>query len=139
VAVSDRNPTSPVPVEIFGAIAGQATFARYKDDIEKLRGGLRFEASAIVQYLSAGAIVLALMEQTTDVLEGAFKVLGGSAILTDGTYYWRRDTSAYVERYHVALPDPFLEHMRSLEWKCPAVGADRVSEIDHFLSKGPRE
>lgn len=131
--------TSPKPVGIFGTVAGQARFAEDRDSITSLVGGLAPDIStAASAYLSSGAIVLALMEQTTDVIGSVFKVLGGSAILTDGVYYWRRDTASYVERYQVALPDDFVEHMRALNWTCPEVRVERITQIDRYLVEHAR-
>jgi hypothetical protein len=52
---------------------------------------------------------------------------------TDGLYYWRRDTAAYVDHYRVGLPDEFVEHMRQLQWICPTLEPGLVLEIDRLL------
>jgi hypothetical protein len=123
----------PLPVGLFGIIAGQARFSELKTEIEHLRDRLNEQHAAVGGYLSEGTTVIALMEQTTDILDSAFELPGGSAILTDGKYYWRRDTALYVEHYRVALPDDFVQHAESLEWVCPEVSPQRVLEVDSFL------
>ena len=128
----------PLPVGLFGTVAGQARFSELKREIEDLMDGLSEQHIAIAGYLREGTTVLALMEQTTDVTDSAFELPGGSAILTDGIYYWRRDTALYVEHYRVALPEDFVEHARSLEWVCPEVSSERVLEVDHFLQRNGR-
>ncbi len=73
------------------------------------------------------------MEYTSDILSGAFDVAGGSAVLTDGTYYWRRDAAEYVEHYGIGLSDDFLRHGRDREWSAPEVARDEILRIDRFL------
>lgn len=43
---------------------------------------------------------------------------------------WPLDLPYYVERYHVVVPDEFVEHMKRNEWRVPAVSEERLVEID---------
>jgi hypothetical protein len=73
------------------------------------------------------------MEYTTDVLEGAFGVSGGSAIMSDGVYYWRQDAVQYVSRYGIGVGEEAVAHMRSNDWTVPALSAQDVLDIDSRL------
>jgi len=73
------------------------------------------------------------MDHTTDALNDYFGVDGGSAIHTDGTYYWRNDTAWYVEEYGISLPYTFLAHAEALHWRVPTLAEERVLEIDTYL------
>lgn len=122
------------PLGIFGVIASQREFEQLRDDLLVLKGAIpENERPWIARYLRAGAIVAAIMEYTRDVVGGAFGVSGGSAINTDGAYYWRVDAADYVEHYGVGLPDSFLCHGRALQWVAPAVSPEDVLLIDKYL------
>ena len=43
------------------------------------------------------------------------KRLLGPYLYTDGKYYWDRDTWKYVIKYHVTLPQEFIDHVMSEE------------------------
>ena len=79
------------------------------DSLVKLRGsilpGSRHE---IPNYLRNCSLILAWMEYTRDQIGDQFGVSGGSAIMSDGVYYWRLDAADYVETYGIALPPDFL-------------------------------
>jgi hypothetical protein len=145
-----------IPLGVFGLL--------WPVDEEPVRSALRplvgmlpeAERPAIASYLRAGEMILAYMEGTSDVLGafpkprleklytsvdileivgGAFAVSGGSAILTDGTYYWRLDTADYVEHYGVGLPEDFLRHGRSLGWSMPPMSPEDALAVDRYLMK----
>src|SRR5262245_53802873 len=118
----------PRPVGVFGKV-GELR----REDLIDAVGGLVVDADPVIGYLRSGAVVIASMGYTRDLIADAFGVSGGSGIRTDGTYYWRSDAAEYVERYGVALPQDFIEHMRSLEWRCPKLTAERFLEIDRQL------
>lgn len=87
----------------------------------------------VASYLRGGSVVIALMEYTRDVLGGSFTVPGGSGVLTDGTYFWRRDAADYIEAYGIALDDVFVEHMEQAGWMVPELPHERFLEIDAYL------
>ena len=43
------------------------------------------------------------------------KTLHVPYLYTDGKYYWDRDTWKYVIKYHVTLPQEFIDHVMSVE------------------------
>ncbi len=95
-----------------------------------LRGRLSPELrSPVASYLRAGAILFAIMEYTDDVLEQRFGVSGGSAVLSDGRYYWRLDAADYVETYGLAVPEDALDHMRLRGWKPPVFEGDAYDQL----------
>lgn len=59
------------------------------------------------------------MEYTRDVLADRFGVPGGSAVLSDGAYYWRLDGADYVETYGIGLPSAFLDQGQERDLQPP--------------------
>ncbi|MBE7453860.1 MAG: hypothetical protein HS111_34820 [Kofleriaceae bacterium] len=47
------------------------------------------------------------------------KTVRGETTRTDGVYIWGDFLADYVDRYDVALPDEFEQHMESREWRLP--------------------
>jgi len=87
----------------------------------------------VAAYLRSGTLVLALMEYTADVIDGAFGVSGGSGILTDGTYYWRVDAAYYVEHHGIAIEDELVAWMEQHGWRAPEVSSGELAVIDGLL------
>jgi len=127
------------PLGLFGVVTGEHEFARLRDELRALVGALpKDERSSIAAYLRSGAITAAIMEYTHDMLNGAFGVSGGSAVLTDGTYYWRYDTADYVEHYGIGLPEEFLRHGRSLGWVARPLSQEDILALDAYIYKHGR-
>ncbi|MGV9688281.1 hypothetical protein ACWDUX_04075 [Streptomyces sp. NPDC003444] len=82
-------------------------------------GAGRYPVAEVVDYLASGHPLLDVTELTTDVVGGAFRVPGGSSVLTDGTFVWRADLEKYVERYRIALPEDFLRTARENGFRVP--------------------
>ncbi|WP_285506544.1 hypothetical protein [Actinokineospora sp. NBRC 105648] len=100
------------------------------DSAAPLMGALAPESRApVAAYLRAGTILFAIMEYTTDSLEQRFGVSGGSAVLSDGLYYWRLDAADYIETYGLAVPDGVVEHMSALDWRPPTVEGAAYDEL----------
>lgn len=122
------------PLGVFGVLALQEPFQARIDQIEDLRGLLpSHQREVVADYLRSATIIFAIMEQTTDILGKRFSVAGGSAIMTDGSYYWRLDTAEYVSYYGVGLPIDFLASCRSHDWKMPRLSSERITAIDTYL------
>jgi hypothetical protein len=122
------------PLGVFGVVAGQPEFERLRGELSALVGVIpEAERPSIGKYLRSGAIVFAIMEHTRDILGQAFQVAGGSAILTDGAFYWRLEAADYVEHYGVALPEAFLERGRTIGWSARSLTKDEVLRIDRYL------
>jgi hypothetical protein len=120
------------PLGIFGPQPGRARGLSVSE-LNELRGQLGSELRRVAEYLSGGYIIFAIMEYTTDVIEGAFGVSGGSAIMSDGVYYWRSDAEQYVSRYGIDVGEEAVEHMRSNGWTIPKLSAQDVLDIDSHL------
>lgn len=122
------------PLGIFGVLAGQREMVQMREALrtrcERISPD---ERQQIANYLRRGATVIALMEHTRDVLGDAFEVPGGSAIHTDGTYYWRRDAAEYVSHYGVGLLDDFLRLGRGLSWSPPPLNREEILAVDDYL------
>jgi len=127
------------PLGVFGVLAGQRDFERLRDELQTLAEALpEGQRASIAGYLRAGAVVFAIMEYTRDVLNGTFGVSGGSALLTDGVYYWRGDAADYVERYGIALPDEFLRHGRALRWLPRSMAEEDILGVYQYLETNVR-
>ncbi|MFJ9250907.1 hypothetical protein [Streptomyces sp. NPDC101776] len=77
----------------------------------------------LVAYLDAGHVLIDVMEAGHDVITGSIHrhSPGCSSLVTDGTWLWRLDFPHYLETHHVSLPETFLEHVRSLRYRMPAI------------------
>ncbi|MDF3298401.1 hypothetical protein [Streptomyces tropicalis] len=98
-------------------------------------GAGKYLVPDVVDYLKSGYPILDVMELTTDVVGGAFRVPGGSSALTDGEFVWREDLASYVERYHIDLPLDFLEAARRHEFRIPSVGYEVLLSISSEVSE----
>lgn len=94
-----------------------------------------YEIPEACSYLLNGHPILDVTEITTDIIDSAFRVPGGSSILTDGSFAWRLDLASYVEHYAVNLPQHFLEHIESNGYHVPRVDQHRLIEISLLVSR----
>lgn len=94
---------------------------------------------SVAAYLRSATMAMPFMEFTDDLVDGKFGVAGGSAIMTDGVYFWRLDTADYVETYGVGLPAEFIAHGRALGWTPLVLDRDRVQELEQELIDYYRE
>ncbi len=78
------------------------------------------EEAKIVAYLRNGVCIGAIGRYFPDVLDPTCRLPILGHRYTDGTYLWPLYTAYYVERYHVRLPESFIEHMASMGWQPPA-------------------
>ncbi len=124
-----------LPLGTFGVLATEADMLQIRDELRASGGAIETsERGSIANYLRQGAVVIALMEHTRDAIGGQFGVPGGSAIHTDGEFYWRRDAADYVEHYGVALPPEFLRRGRERGWAPLPVAKEQVLAIDDYLA-----
>jgi len=73
----------------------------------------------IVGYLESGTVYGAMPGVEQDVLSHPPQAIGPTHIQTDGTWAWPVTLIYYVRRYHIALPEEFVRHMRLGGWRCP--------------------
>ncbi|MGW0412330.1 hypothetical protein ACWERI_27760 [Streptomyces collinus] len=98
-------------------------------------GAGSYSVQDIVGYLKSGYPILDVMELTTDVIGGAFRVPGGSSVLTDGQYVWREDLAWYVERYNIDLPQDFLEIARRHGFRTPPADHEALLNLSLEVSR----
>ncbi|MEU9350721.1 hypothetical protein AB0D65_06800 [Streptomyces griseoloalbus] len=122
------------PLGLFGSLSGQSHFSRNAEEIKALSGQIPLnERPRAAEYLRAAPVIIALMGYTEDVVDQRFSVMGGSALHSDGTYYWRRDTAEYVETHGTSLPSAFMDHGATMEWRAPSLTEEEIMEIDDFF------
>lgn len=77
------------------------------------------DVAKIVHYLRSGVMTAGCMGMVLDVFAPEKGEFLECDMLTDGVYEWRADLAYYVEKYNLALPIEFLEHVRSNDWMVP--------------------
>lgn len=70
----------------------------------------------LVRYLREAPVLIAAPGPVKDVLDPDGGYLGTPSVHTDGVWCWPGDLAGYVERYHLSLPPPFLEHLLQRGW-----------------------
>ncbi len=134
------NPTPPLPLPlgVFGLV-GARPFELLAHELEPLKGAVPPRLRPMVaRYLREGSVVLPVMEYTEDVVGGAFGVSGGSGVLSDGTYYWRRDAAEYVAHYGIDVGTAAVEHMRAQAWTPPELNAVELESLDDQIYQSLR-
>lgn len=87
------------------------------------------DEEAVRDYLMNGHEIFVAMGVIGDVLGSDYRIVGGDSIFTDGEWVWRGDLWFYVHRYHVSLPEEFLEKVRSHNYEVPSVPDSILEEI----------
>ncbi|MET9516027.1 hypothetical protein [Streptomyces sp. NPDC002994] len=85
------------------------------------------------QYLRAGTVLAATGARLYDVLSPGRELIGGLRLLTDGQWFWYSDLAHYVERYHVAVNEQFLQHARRRNWNPPRLSHTDLDGIQERL------
>lgn len=96
---------------------------------DKVRSEAPYPKAKIKEYLESGHPVFDIMEMTRDVIEGLFRVPGGSSLLSDGRFVWRADLSEYVDTYNVELPGEFLSFAAENKFSVPAASHETLLHI----------
>ncbi|WP_225632090.1 hypothetical protein [Streptomyces solaniscabiei] len=114
----------------------------YEEVIPQSGSGIgQYPAKDVERYLTSGHPVLDVMELTTDVIGGQFRVPGGSSVLTDGSHAWRLDLANYVSHHSIALPQEFIQFMQEHEFNVPSVARDDLiaisAEVNRMLGFRP--
>lgn len=90
-----------------------------------LKDSVREKASEyeapMLEYLRSGTALSIAPGVVTDALTKESKVIGGLSILTDGEWAWPSDLQYYLSKYHVQLPDEFVNRAMSSGWRIPEV------------------
>lgn len=85
---------------------------------ESVRGQEQVNETESIGYLRSGVLLAGAPMVLYDILEPLL-VVGSAYLYTDGTWVWPSDLAYYVEKYHCALPEEFVAHMRSQGFKMP--------------------
>ncbi|WP_426402851.1 hypothetical protein ACN9M0_00540 [Streptomyces sp. R-07] len=105
-----------------------------RPDGPSLRAAVRDEGDqdeqSLTRYLGEGTVLAATGSSVHDVLNPEHELIGGLSLLTDGQWFWYSDLAHYVERYHVALDERFIQHARSRNWTPPQLTHDELVEIE---------
>lgn len=88
------------------------------------------EVKTISGYLESGVILYVAPGIDRDIFNNKPLPIP-PRILTDGVWAWSTSLIHYVQRYDVALPAEFVQHMRDEEWtvKAASVDPDDVSLV----------
>ncbi|MFF3993134.1 hypothetical protein ACFYX8_07415 [Streptomyces cyaneofuscatus] len=96
-------------IGFFREMAPGSTLEIFRESIQgKARDQSAYPKAEVQAYLESGHPIFDIMETTLDVIEGSFRVPGGSSLVSDGRFVWRADLSAYVETYNIGLPPHFI-------------------------------
>ncbi|GAA3017588.1 hypothetical protein [Streptomyces fulvorobeus] len=126
--------THVIPLGILGTIASQSAFSEYADELRQQTGAIpKGERSKVAAYLRSGTPIIALMGFSEDILGDKFSRPGGTAIMSDGRFFWRFDAADYVEHYGIALPEQFMSHGNSQQWNPTALSREEVAAVDGHL------
>lgn len=88
----------------------------------------------IADYLRSGTPIIALMGFSEDILGEKFSRPGGTAIMSDGRFFWRLDAADYVEHYGIDLPAEFISYGNSRQWIPPVLSREEVASVDRYFS-----
>ena len=128
-------------VGFYREIGGQATTAH---DAPSLRDAVQdsgpWEEDRVLAYLESALEIYSTTGAERDVLTGDEWITGAGSLVTDGTWLWPADLVHYVRRHHAALPQEFLDHIRTNGYTVPAVPDDLARHIlqPHPVAVGRR-
>ena len=70
------------------------------------------EKKKVLEYMKKGEIIAVAPAIIKDVINPEIR-LPELFLMSDGKYEWRSDVIYYVEKYDMALPDEFVQHVLS--------------------------
>lgn len=128
------------PLGMFGVIVAQPEFALLRSELKSSVNVIpKHDRFQIAEYLRRGTIIFPIMEHTADVLGGAFEVAGGSGVLSDGVFYWRRDAAEYIEYYGIALPEEFLRLGNATQWVLRTLTPENARAVYEYMQEQRRK
>jgi hypothetical protein len=88
----------------------------------------------ILRYLNSGLHFAHYMGIVRDLLDRYDRTIDlGPDVFTDGVWAWTSEIHYYVQKYNLALPNDFLNHMEAFNWKAP-----RVRDGERLFRKSQR-
>ncbi|MBT0773188.1 hypothetical protein KIH74_29865 [Kineosporia sp. J2-2] len=88
------------------------------------------QESRLLRHLWGNTVLVATGCLTDDVLDPSAQGVAPLEMVTDGAWVWPRDLAHYVEKYHVAVPLPFVLHLELLDWAQPRLHPDQLLEVE---------
>ena len=88
----------------------------------------------LIRYLESSPMILAWMGYTEDLIGGKFKVLGGSATMSDGKYFWRYEAGMYLRHYPIRVPDEAITYFKSRHRDPPEFTSAEIAELERVLT-----
>jgi hypothetical protein len=92
---------------------------------DAMQGAPGAHEQQIVNYLRHGILLLASPGPVWDALDGSGPI-GTASVYTDGVWAWAGDLPHYVERYHLLLPEGFMQDAARNGWQVPEVPVERL-------------
>lgn len=87
----------------------------------------------LVEYLRSGSILAATGSRVHDILSPDRELIDGLHLFTDGQWFWYSDLAHYVEQYHVALDERFVQHAQDQNWAAPTLTTAELIKIEETL------
>lgn len=106
---------------------------------DAVRSSGPWDEDRVLAYLESAREIYTTMGAQHDALAGDEWIAGSESLLTDGTWIWPVDLVHYVRRHHAALPQEFLDHIRTNGYTVPAVPDERARRIfqEEFPDSAP--
>jgi len=92
---------------------------RFSGDHERLEDEI--EARKVIEYLRAGEPLLVTTAQMDDVVDRSQRNAVPMNFRTDGTWIWTDTTTYYLERHQLTPDSGLLQHIRSSQYRMPAL------------------
>jgi len=96
------------------------------------------ERSLVTQYIKAAPVVLSARFQTADRFDESQPRIT-VAYRTDGEWIWSHESATYVDRYDMALPAAFLNHIAQNQGRVPEVDDERRSDAVEVIERWSTE
>jgi hypothetical protein len=88
----------------------------------------------IVRYLRSGIQIIIMLEGVDDVIENFSQgETMGLSMLIDGVWAWRSDLDHYLMKYHLMLPEEFVEHIRGNNYCIPHLENKTLVKLEKKL------
>ncbi|PBC92584.1 hypothetical protein BX281_0261 [Streptomyces sp. Ag82_O1-15] len=100
---------------------------------DSVRGHAAPDEDKLVGYLRSGSALAVTGSRVHDVLRQDSELIGALELHTDGEWFWYSDLAHYVERYHAALDEAFINHAHALDWTPPQLSAEDLIRIGETL------
>ncbi|WP_227984237.1 hypothetical protein [Nocardia spumae] len=88
----------------------------------------------MADYMEACTPVFDVLEDVVDLVDGREWIRSGPTLLSDGAWIWRLDSVHYLRHYSLDIPQEFLDHVQSRDYR-PVDDVDASApEFDDAIS-----